>query len=826
VCSVDSLFSFTGKSLADVNREINYQGKLADATNYVVPDGNYDMRFRIYDAYTGGNLLWTGNYTTANGNPIQTTKGIFSILLGSGTGNAMNLDFTTNSYYLEVDIYNTGTSVWETFNNRKKFGSVPQSVNSLNVVGNGYVDIDNNSTVQDALNINYNPASGTNDAAEINYGSGGGTGTVLKVNQAGTGNITQFQKNGSDEFTIENDGTADFHNNEAKQFRVENGDATVLTPTCDANTQGRMYYDTSADAAFVCIETAPSVYGWFNYTSTTVQSNKVVTVGTGGDYTTLSAGASYLNSLGGGIILLTPETHNVNSSVDLENISLVGANTGDTRINITGAGRMRVKETQFKSMTIYIDSGITGNSGIDAKYSATTTSSIIFEWVDFITNGTKVLINSSESTAPIVRTRFISTSTTSGTQKIFLPKATANLNTGSTHFVESQGGSGTLDVEDWNVKIAGSSNVKTTGTIETIPDSTIFVYPGMNLQGAINSISSGGVITLLPGVHTISSPILILRDDIQIEGYGDASILRASGFTGGDTVAAIQVGSTDGSTPNDGVVLRDFKLEVSGTGASDIHGIRMAGGEDNQIQNVTLLKTAGASGTAAGARMGMLLMDGTGEKLVRPVVKGCRVLGTQSAGAYFTDGIHVTGGAAYGAGSGIFTNGQGIEGALVDGNYVDYVRETVAVFVGVNNSSLFNNRFSRMGAGGGGAFGVFFGNSSNVNMTANVVATSLSSASFGIVIDTINSGSLKQVTDSVFTSNAIDGSANGGVGFGTGVNIGNAANTAFHRNVFTNNTINGASNAVTTALNVTGNADDNNIFNNIINGVNNAQINV
>ncbi len=619
-----------------------------------------------------------------------------------------------------------------------------------------------------------------------------------------------------------NSGAADFNHNEAKNFRVENANGSVLTPTCDVANQGRMYYDTNARSAFVCIETSPSVFGWFDYTATSVYSNKVVTVGTGGDYATIAAGAGYLNTLGGGIMLLTPETHNVTNSVDLSNINLIGANTGDTRINITGAGVLRVKETQFKSLTIYVDASITASAGIDAKYSASTTTSVIFEWVDFITNGTKVLINSSEATKPVIRTRFISVSATAGTQKIMLPKASANISASSTNFVESQGGSGTLDMEDWDVKIAGSSNIKTSGTVTTIPDSTIYVYPGMNIQAAINSVSSGGVITLLPGIHNISSTLLVNKDNIQIQGYGDASVVRASGFIGSDTTAAIQIGSVDGATPNNSVILSDFRLEVSGTGASDIHGVRVAGGSDNQLLNLTVVKTSGASGTAAGARMGVLMMDGTTQKLTRPVVKGCLVMGTSSAVAYFTDGIHVTGGASYGVGSGIFTNGQGVEAALVEGNQVDYVRETVAVFVGVNNSSLYNNRFSRMGAGGGGAFGVFFGNSSNVNMTANVVSNSLSAASYGLVIDTINSGSLKQVTDSVFTANVIDGSANGGAGFSYGVSIGATANTAFHRNIFTNNTINGASNATTTAITVTGNADDNNFSNNVFNGNANA----
>lgn len=853
------LLSFRTFAAPGISERINFQGKVTNLDGTNVTDGNYNFTFRLYDAASGGNLLWTENWNSGT-QQLNVTDGIFHAELGT-YASLSGVDFSDDSIYLSIEFNGDGE-----MDPRVHFTASPYAFNAQKVNGLNVTNTDGTLTIPDGATVSF----ANNFSTAGNFGlvltSTAATnatlpeGNITLADIASLQNLTNKTYNGlslvsngdgfslsggtisrtltisGEDITLDQslgiaddvlfagltlNGDFNLQNNEAKGFRIENADASVLAPSCDGTTLGRMYYDTSAGSAFVCIESNPGVYGWFDYTSTTVQSNKVVTVGTGGDYTSISAGAGYLNALGGGIILLTPETHNVTSVVDLENINLIGANTGDTRINITGAGRLRVKETQFKSMTIYIDSGITASSGIDAKYSATTTSSIIFEWVDFITNGTKVLVNSTEATAPTVRTRFISTSTTSGTQKILLPRAFANLNVASTHFVESQGGSGTLDIEDWNVKIAGSSNVKTSGTIETIPDSTIFVYPGMNLQGAINSISSGGVITLLPGVHNISNTILINRDDIQIEGYGDASIIRATGFTGGDTIGAIQVGAVDGSAPNDGVVLRDFRLEVSGTGATDIHGIRMAGGEDNQLQNITIIKTAGASGTAAGARIGMLLMDGTAERLVRPVVKGCRVLGNQSAGAYFTDGIHVTGGATYGAGSGIFTNGQGIDGALVDGNYVDYVRETVAVFVGVNNSSLYNNRFSRMGAGGGGAFGVFFGNSSNVNMTANVVATSLSAASYGLVIDTINSGSLKQVTDSVFTSNSIDGSANGGVGFGWGVNIGNAANTAFHRNIFTNNIVNGASNAVTTALNLTGNADDNNFSNNVFNGVNN-----
>lgn len=779
-----------------IHKKMNFQGKVVNKDGTNVTNGNYDFTFRIFDAASGGNQLWSESWTTST-SQVNVIDGIFQIELG--THNTLeNVDFNDDQRYLAVEFNNDGP-----MSTRIHFDAVPYAFNSDKLGGltkNDFFQIGTSTPLIDASN---NPGLSLNKTSN-------------------TGPLMLLQKNGTDEFTIGNDGTVDFHGNEAVDMRIENANGSVATPTCDSATQGRMYYDTAQDGAFVCIETAPGVFGWYDFTTTTVQSNKVVTVGTGGDYATIAMAAGYLNALGGGIILLTPENHSVNSSVDLTNITLIGANTGDTKINVTGSGLMRVKETQFKSLTINVDAGISGISAIDAKFDASTTSSIIFEWVDFITNGTKVLIDSTESTKPTIRTRFISPSATAGTQKIFLPKASSNINTNSTHFVESQGGSGALNMEDWNVKIAGSSNVITSGTIETIPSSTLFVYPGMNVQAAINSLPSGGIMTLLPGVHNLSQTLLINSDDIKIQGYGEASVVRFSGIATSDIAAAVQIGAADGSHPVDGVILSNFKMEITGSGATDVHGIRVTGGEDNQLEGIALIKTSGASGTGATAHMGILMTDSTSEKLIRPVVKDCRVMGTSSTNAYFTDGIHITGGASYGAGSGIWTYGQGVDGALVDGNHVDYVRETVAVFIGVNNSSLFNNRFTRMGVSAtGNPFGIFMGNSSNVNMTANVVSTSLSTATFGIVLEYLNSGSLKQLTDSAFTSNTVDGSMNGGVGFQVGVNIGNANNTGFHRNLFANNVINGASNIVTTAINVSGNADDNTFTNNIINGINN-----
>ena len=87
-----------------VNTQIPFQGVLNDSGGNPVTDGSYDMVFRIYDAASGGTTLWTGTHTAGNGNPVTVTNGFFDVLLGSGAGNTMTLDFNDDTYYLGISI--------------------------------------------------------------------------------------------------------------------------------------------------------------------------------------------------------------------------------------------------------------------------------------------------------------------------------------------------------------------------------------------------------------------------------------------------------------------------------------------------------------------------------------------------------------------------------------------------------------------------------------------------------------------------------------------------------------------------------------------------
>lgn len=57
---------------------INIQGILRDATDIPLPDATYDVTFRIYDAASGGTVLWSESA------PVTTLNGLFTALMGSG----------------------------------------------------------------------------------------------------------------------------------------------------------------------------------------------------------------------------------------------------------------------------------------------------------------------------------------------------------------------------------------------------------------------------------------------------------------------------------------------------------------------------------------------------------------------------------------------------------------------------------------------------------------------------------------------------------------------------------------------------------------------
>lgn len=116
-----------------INQQIHYQGILKDSSGNAVSNGNYDIVFRMYTASSGGSVLWTGTYTAANGNAVTVTNGVFSVLLGSGTGNSLSsVDFNQDTLYVGITVGSDSEMT-----PRQRVGAVAQAFNAnqLNGVG-------------------------------------------------------------------------------------------------------------------------------------------------------------------------------------------------------------------------------------------------------------------------------------------------------------------------------------------------------------------------------------------------------------------------------------------------------------------------------------------------------------------------------------------------------------------------------------------------------------------------------------------------------------------------------------------------------------------
>ncbi|MFC1667253.1 hypothetical protein ACFL0P_05270, partial [Candidatus Omnitrophota bacterium] len=101
---------------AQVPRYINYQGKLLDAEDNPVT-ADVSVTIRIYDAETGGNLLWTEVQA------VTVTRGIFSMLLGK-TEDLDSLAFN-EAYWYSVEVESDGEMT-----PRQRLTTVAYSINT------------------------------------------------------------------------------------------------------------------------------------------------------------------------------------------------------------------------------------------------------------------------------------------------------------------------------------------------------------------------------------------------------------------------------------------------------------------------------------------------------------------------------------------------------------------------------------------------------------------------------------------------------------------------------------------------------------------------
>lgn len=174
VALITTLFLSAAPTFAapGVNKTISFQGRLLNAQGNPVPDGYYNMQFKIYQDGTGtaagnpgGTLEWTETHINDGGNnAIYVKGGYMSVDLGSKTPFGTSVDWNQDTLWLSMNVAGSST-VCSTFGTApcladgemvpmKRLTATPYAINSSMVGGKTADDLIHNGTDQQTGNFN------------------------------------------------------------------------------------------------------------------------------------------------------------------------------------------------------------------------------------------------------------------------------------------------------------------------------------------------------------------------------------------------------------------------------------------------------------------------------------------------------------------------------------------------------------------------------------------------------------------------------------------------------------------------------------------------
>ena len=165
-------FSIAANAAPGVNQTISFQGRLLTPQGQPVPEGYYNIQFKIYEGGSGtqannpdGDHVWTETYVNNGGNnAVHVKNGYFSVDLGSKNAFGNQVDWNNDTLWLSMNIAGS-SSVCSTFGAApcladgemlpmKRLTSSPYALNSGKLEGKSASDFIQNSTTQQTGNFN------------------------------------------------------------------------------------------------------------------------------------------------------------------------------------------------------------------------------------------------------------------------------------------------------------------------------------------------------------------------------------------------------------------------------------------------------------------------------------------------------------------------------------------------------------------------------------------------------------------------------------------------------------------------------------------------
>ena len=194
-----------------INQTIEFQGRLLNAQGATVPDGYYNIEFKIYQDGDGqsagdttgtpaGTLDWTEDYLNYNSQGVKVVNGFFSVDLGSITPFGTSINWNQNTLWLSMNVAGTSTTC-TTFSACSPDGEM---LPMQRMTASPYA-------------LNAGQLDGLNGNQFVWLGAGlqtdASANSSIYINKTGTGNLIELQANGNDAFVLSNSGDVSFGNN-------------------------------------------------------------------------------------------------------------------------------------------------------------------------------------------------------------------------------------------------------------------------------------------------------------------------------------------------------------------------------------------------------------------------------------------------------------------------------------------------------------------------------------------------------------------------------------------------------------------------------------
>ena len=105
------LFGGPAQAAAGINQQLSFEGKVVTSTGVNIPDGTYNMEFKVYQdgnsSGVGSTLKWTEDWLVGGSGGVTVTSGTFQVNLGAHTAFGASVDWNQDTLWLSFQVGNT-----------------------------------------------------------------------------------------------------------------------------------------------------------------------------------------------------------------------------------------------------------------------------------------------------------------------------------------------------------------------------------------------------------------------------------------------------------------------------------------------------------------------------------------------------------------------------------------------------------------------------------------------------------------------------------------------------------------------------------------------